>query len=123
MKKLPRVNYTSHQMNVEVAVGEASRSSHSIDKTVEFNSLMKSVAKPIDMNAIQLNNSYVAVNSCMDSKSVVGVGGIVGGPLTLGSNQNGKFAGYQQGQVLCSYTFFFFFYDILINVYSILVYF
>lgn len=97
MKKLPRVNYTSHQMNVEVAVGEVSRSSHNIDKTVQFNSLMKSVSKPIDMNAIQLNNSYVAVNSCIDNKSGGGVGG---GPLTLGSSQNGKFPGYPHVQVL-----------------------
>lgn len=97
MKKLPRV-YTSHQMNIEVAVGESTRSSHNIDKTIQFNAL-KSVAKPMDMNAIHLNNSYVAVNSCMDNKSVFGVGGggvggVGGGPLTLGSSQNGKFSGY-----------------------------
>lgn len=109
MKKLPRVNYTSHQMNVEVAVGEASRSSHNIDKTVQFNSLMKSVAKPMDMNTIQLTNSYVAVNSCMDNKSG-------GGALTLGSSQNGKFASYPHGiQVMASFFVCFVFYLFIID--------
>lgn len=80
MKKLPRVNYTNPVLNVDINVGESSRSNHSIDKTVQFSSLMN---KPIDINTVQLNNSYMSVNSCMDGKSV---------PCFLGTSQNGKFA-------------------------------
>lgn len=83
MKKLPRLgmNYTSHQyLNLEM-MPEVSR----IDKTIQFNSL-KSGSKATDINAIQLNNSYVAVNNCIDSKSMSG--------LPLGSAQNAKFATY-----------------------------
>lgn len=83
MKRLPRlgVNYTSHQyLNLEM-MSEVSR----IDKTVQFNSL-KSANKPADMNNIQLNKSYVAVNSCIDSNSMSGL------PLVPG--QNAKFATY-----------------------------
>ncbi|KAJ6635666.1 hypothetical protein Bhyg_14252 [Pseudolycoriella hygida] len=83
MKRLPRLatsHYTSHQyLNLEMM--EASR----IDKTVQFNSL-KNGSKPTDMNAIQLNKSYVAVNSCIDSNSMSGL------PLVPG--QNTKFATY-----------------------------
>lgn len=88
MKKLPRVamNYTTHQIvNLDMSVGEASRSAHSIDKTVQFSSLLKNNTKPIDMNTLQLNNSYVAVNSCMDNNKAVT-------SLTLGNGQNGKLA-------------------------------
>lgn len=75
------MNYTSHQyLNLEM-MSEGSR----IDKTIQFNSL-KSGAKPTDMNAIQLNKSYVAVNSCIDSNSMSGL------PLVPG--QNTKFATY-----------------------------
>ena len=88
-------NYTTHQiLNLDVSVGEASRSSaHSIDKTIQFSSLMN---KPIDINAVQLNNSYVAVNSCMDGKLVTG---------SLGS-QNGKFFNPHGIQVQLNNMFF-----------------
>lgn len=77
MKKLPRiaVNYTTHQlMTLDVSVGESmSRSQtqhqHIVDKTVDFNAILK---KPpiIDVNPVQLKNSYPAVNSCIDQTSV-----------------------------------------------------
>lgn len=89
MKKLPRVamNYTTHQiLNVDVSVGEPSRSAHSIDKTVQFSSMLKSSSKHLDVNTVQMNNSYASVNSCMDSKSSPA--------LTLSSSQNGKFSNY-----------------------------
>lgn len=70
------MNYTSHQyLNLEM-MSEGSR----IDKTVQFNSL-KSGSKPTELNC-----SYVAVNSCIDSKSMSG--------LPLGPGQNPKFATY-----------------------------
>ncbi|KAG4080259.1 hypothetical protein HA402_010751 [Bradysia odoriphaga] len=82
MKRLPRlgVNYTGHHYLDLEMMNEASR----IDKTVQFNSL-KSGNKPSDVN-IQLNKSYVAVNSCIDSNSMSGL------PLVPG--QNPKFATY-----------------------------
>lgn len=79
MKRLPRIamNYTSHQyLNLEM-MPDVSR----IDKTVQFNSLKS--GKPTD---IQLNKSYVAVNSCIDSNPMSGL------PLIPG--QNTKFATY-----------------------------
>lgn len=74
MKKLPRVtvNYTTPQIvNLEVTIGESSRNSvDSIDSTVQFKTLlMNNNSKQIDVNPMQLNNSYVAVNSVIDRKA------------------------------------------------------
>lgn len=77
------MSFIPKNVNVDVSIGESSRQSHSIDKTVPFGSFLKCNSSQLTDTA-QINNK-VPVKSCSDAKSI--------------SSQNSKFGYINPTQV------------------------